>query len=57
MDAGRILLKVRNHRYPIMLHLHWFMIAVASVTVNHDAPDPFVWDQGGRTRMRRTDPL
>ena len=39
MDARRVLLVVRNHWYPFMLH-------------NHDgrggtAPDPLVWDQGG----------
>ena len=36
------------------------MIAVAGVAVNHDgrggtAPDPLVWDQGGRRKVRRTD--
>ena len=36
IDARRMLLKVRSHWYPIMLLLHWFMIAVARVTVNHD---------------------
>ena len=60
IDAKRRLLKVRSHRYPIMLLLHRFMIAVAGVTVNHDgrggtAPDPLVWDQGGRRKVRRTD--
>ena len=47
MDAGRILLRVRLHR---------FMIAVARVAVNHDGkggsePDPLVWDRGGSVRM------
>ena len=51
MDARRILLKVRNHWYPIMLQLHRFIIAVARVTVNHggrggNALDPIVWDHG-----------
>ena len=60
MDAGRILLKVRNHWYSIMLQLHRFTIAVSGVPVNHDgrggtAPDPLVWDQGGRRKVRRTD--
>ena len=60
MDARRILFKVRNHWYRIMLQLHRFMIAVARVAVNHDgkggsATDPLVWDQGGRKKMRRTD--
>ena len=45
-----------------MLDLHRFMIAVAWVTVDHDgrggtAPDPLVWDQGGRRKVRRTDIL
>ena len=58
MDARRILLKVRNRWYPIMLQLHGFMIPVARVTVNHDgrgraAPDPVVWDQGGPKKARR----
>ena len=60
VDARRILLKVRNHWYPIMQQLLRFMIAVARVTVNHDgrrgnAPDPLVWDHGGRKKTRRTD--
>ena len=60
MDARRILLKVRNHWYPIMQQLLCFMIAVARVTVNHDgrggnAPDPLVWDHGGRKKTRRAD--
>ena len=56
-DAGRRLLRARCYRYPIMLDLHGF-IAVAGVTVNHDgrsgtAPDPLVWDQGGRQKARK----
>ncbi len=56
IDARRRLLKAR--RYPILLDLHRFMIAVARVTVNHDgkggtAPDPLVWDQGGRPKARK----
>ena len=36
------------------------MIAVSRVAVNHDgkggfAPDPLVWDHGGRRKVRRTD--
>ena len=58
IDARRRLLKVRSHWYPIMLQLHKFMIAVAGVTANHDgmggtAPDPLVWDQGGRPIARK----
>ena len=46
------------HWYPIMLDLHRFMIAIARVSVNHDgrggtAPDPLVWDQGSRPKVRR----
>ena len=60
IDARRRLLKVRSHWYPIMPLLNRFMIAVAGVTVFHDgggrrAPDPLVWDQGGRKKPRRTD--
>ena len=59
-DARRKLLKVRNHWYPILLQLQRFKIAVARVTVNHvgrggTAPDPLVWDLGGRKKTRRTD--
>ena len=59
MNARRRLLKVRSYGYPIMLQLHRSMIALARVTVNHDgrggtAPDPLVWDQGGRKKVRRT---
>ena len=36
------------------------MVAVSRVAVNHDgrggsAPDPLVWDQGGRQKQRRVD--
>ena len=59
IDAWRRLLKARRYWYPIMLDLYRFMIAVAGVTVNHDgrggtAPDPLVWDQSGRRKVRRT---
>ena len=55
---GRRLLKARSYWYPIMLDLHRFMIAVARVSVNHDgrggtAPDPLVWDQGRRPKVRK----
>ena len=41
-----------------MLDLHRFVIAIAGVSVNHDggggtAPDPLVWDQGGRPKARK----
>ena len=60
IDARRRLLKARSYWFPIMLHLHRFMIAVAGVTVNHDgrsgtAPDPLVWDKGGRPKARKLD--
>ena len=50
--------KARSHWYPIMLDLHRFMIAVARVSVNHDvkggtAPDPLVWDQESRPKVRK----
>ena len=60
IDARRRLLQARSYWYPIMLDLHRFMIAVARVTVNHDgkggtAPDPLMWDQGGRPKARKLD--
>ena len=41
-----------------MSDLHRFMIAVARVSVNHDgkggtAPDPLVWDQVSRPKVRK----
>ena len=41
-----------------MTDLHRFMIAVARVSVNHDgkggtAPDPLVWDQESRPKVRK----
>ena len=58
VDARRRLLQARCHWYPIMSDLHRFMIAVARVSVNHDgkggaAPDPLVWDQGSRPKVRK----
>ena len=58
IDARRRLLKARSHWYPIMLDLHRFMIAVALVSVNHDsqggnAPDPLVWDEESRPKVRK----
>ena len=49
---------VRSYWYPIVTDLHRFMIAVARVSVNHDgrggtAPDPLVWDQGSRPKVRK----
>ena len=43
-----------------MQQLHRFIIAVSRVVVNHDgrrvsAPDPLVWDQGSKSKQRKTD--
>ena len=51
---------MRSHWYPNMQQLHWFVIAVSQVAVNHDgkggsAPDPLVWDQGAPGKARKTD--
>ena len=58
IDARRRLLQARSCWYPSLLDLHRFMIAVARVSVNHDgkggtAPDPLVWDQGSRPKVRK----
>ena len=58
IEAGRRLLKVRGYWYLTWLDLHRFMIAVARVSVNHHgkggtAPDPLVWDQGSRPKVRK----
>ena len=58
IDARRRLLQGRSYWYPIMTDLHRFMIAIARVSVNHDgkggtAPDPLVWDQGSKPKVRK----
>ena len=58
IDARRRLLAACSHWYPIMVDLHRFMIAIARVSVNHDgrggtAPDPLVWDQGSKPKVRK----
>ena len=58
IDARRRLLGARSLLYPIMTDLHRFMNAIARVSVNHDgkggtAPDPLVWDQGSRPKVRK----
>ena len=58
INARRWLLQARSYWYPIMTDLHRFMIAVAGVSVNHDgrcgtAPDPLVWDQGSKPKVRK----
>ena len=57
INARRKLLQARSYWYPIMTDLHRFMIAIARVSVNHDgkggtAPEPLVWDQGSRPKVR-----
>ena len=58
INARRRLLQARSYWYPLMTDLHRFMIAIARVSVNHDgkggtAPDPLVWDQGSRPKVRK----
>ena len=58
ITARRRLLQARGYWYPIMTDLHRFMIAIARVSVNHDgkggtAPDPLVWDQGSKPKVRK----
>ena len=52
IDARRGLLKVRNYWYPTMPALHRFMIAFHGGR-GGTAPDPLVWDQGGRPKVRK----
>ena len=58
IDARRKLLGARSYWYPIMADLHRFMVAIFRVSVNHDgrggtAPDPLVWDQGSKPKVRK----
>ena len=58
INARRRLLQARSCWYPIMTDLHRFMIAIGRVSFNHDgrggtAPDPLVWDQGSRPKVRK----
>ena len=58
IDARRRLLGACSHWFPIMSDLHRFMIAIARVSVDHDgrggtAPDPLVWDQGSKPKVRK----
>ena len=58
INARRRLLEARSYWYPILSDLHRFMIAIATVSVNHDgrggtAPSPLVWDQGSRPKVRK----
>ena len=58
INARRRLLQARSHWNPTMSDLHRFMIAVARISVNHDGkggtgPDPLVWDQGSRPKVRK----
>ena len=36
MDVRRALLSARELGYPIVLQLHWYMVAVSRGAVNHD---------------------
>ena len=54
------MLNARDSSYPIILQLHRFIVAVSRVVVNHDersgsAPDPLVWDRGGKKKQRKVD--
>ena len=58
ISARRMLLQARSCWYPIMTDLRRFVVAIARVSVNHDgkggtAPDPLVWDQGSRPKVRK----
>ena len=58
INAWRRLLQARSYWYPILTDLHRFMTAIARVSVNHDgkggtAPDPLVWDQGSKPKVRK----
>ena len=58
INARRKLLQARSYWCPIMTDLYRFTIAIARVSVNHDgkggtAPDPLVWDQGSRPKVRK----
>ena len=58
ITARRRLLQARSYWCPIMTDLHRFMIAIARFSVNHDgkggtAPDPLVWYQGSRPKVRK----
>ena len=60
MDTRRALLNAGNLWCPVILQLHRYMVAVSGVAVNHDgrggsAPEPPVWDHGGKRNQRRTD--
>ena len=55
IDARRNLSGVCGRRYPIILDLHRFFIAISRAVVNHDgrdgtAPDPLVWSAGALPR-------
>ena len=59
MDTRRALLDPRNLRYPVILQLQRYMVAVSGVAVDHDgrggsAPDPLVWGHG-KSKQRKAD--
>ena len=58
IDARRNLVGVCNRWYPVVRHLHRFLIAIARVVVNLDdgrgtAPDPLVWSAGSLPKRAR----
>ena len=60
LDIRLALVNARELCCPIVLQLHWFMIAISRVSVNHDgrggtAPDPRVWDLGSLAKQRKVD--
>ena len=58
IDARRNLSGVCGRRYPVLLDLHRFFIAISRAVVSHDgregtAPDPMVWSAGALSKRRR----
>ena len=58
IDARRNLSGVCGRRYPVILDVHRFFIAIFRTVVNHDgwdgtAPDPLVWSVGALPKRRR----
>ena len=58
IDARRNLSGICGRRYPVLLDLHRFFIAISRAVVNHDgregtALDPLVWSAGALPKRRR----
>ena len=58
IDARRNLSGVCSRRYPVILDLHRFFIAISRAVVNHDGRDgtahgPLVWSAGALPKRRR----